>query len=189
MQKYLADEECQARILGAGNDPDWGIRWEEPEEMLHSVAWPLPNVWLGVTAETQRWADERIPPLLGTPGKHWVSLEPLLGPINLRRIGQPAYLRRNALSGMLESSSGAAVMRDSRPALDWVVIGGESGPKHRPMELEWAEDILSQCCDAGVPAYFKQAAANKPGQPSGIPLLDTIKQLPAALGKPGSEEE
>lgn len=82
--------------------------------------WPLPNVWLGVSVEDQATADERIPLLLQTPAaKRWVSAEPLLGPVDLRR-----YLGDAAAQwdGSFESSS----RRMAGPRLDWVVVGGES---------------------------------------------------------------
>ena len=97
---------------------------------------PLPNVWLGVSAEDQKWADIRIPVLLDTPAAvRWVSAEPLLGPINLG-----AYL----------------------PVLDWIVVGGESGPGHRRMEPGWAREIRDQCVAAAVPFHFKQWGGPKP---------------------------
>jgi protein gp37 len=120
---------------------------------------PLPNVWLGVTAENQRMADERIPLLLDTPGKHWVSLEPLLGPVDLCGLG--------------------VCCSEHLPAqLDGVVVGGESGPGYRRMDLQWAADIYAQCREANVPVYFKQIAAPRPGQPSGVAALDGAKELP-----------
>lgn len=94
------------------------------------VRWPLPNVWQGVSVESQRWADIRIPALRQTPAAvRWLSLEPLLGSIDLRP----------HLDG-----------------IDWVVVGGESGPGARPMHPDWARSLRDQCTAAGVPFFFKQ---------------------------------
>lgn len=100
-------------------------------------AWPLPNVWLGVSVEDQKRADERIPDLLATPAAvRWISAEPLLGPVDLT---QYFY-------------SPLEMMR----ALDWVVVGGESGRGARPMHPDWVRSIRDQCAQARVPFFFKQ---------------------------------
>ncbi|MDA8256321.1 MAG: phage Gp37/Gp68 family protein [Betaproteobacteria bacterium] len=105
-------------------------------------SWPLVNVWLGVSVEDQATADERIPMLLQTPATvRWVSAEPLLGPICLYDWigpwGSPGELQAPAM-------------------LDWVVAGGESGPKARPMHPGSARSLRDQCAAAGVPFLFKQ---------------------------------
>jgi len=100
--------------------------------------WPLPNVWLGVSVEDQKTADERIPLLLQTPAAvRWVSAEPLLGPIEFR---------------------GSWLNPTAQPAnpLGWVVVGGESGPGARPMHPDWARSLRDQCQAANVPFFFKQ---------------------------------
>lgn len=104
--------------------------------------WPLPNLWLGVTAENQQRADERIPVLLDTPAAvRWVSYEPALGPVNYGE-----YLPWH---------------RDERqPGLDWIVTGGETGPGARPMPPEWALSVFRQCKAAGVPFFWKQAGTH-----------------------------
>lgn len=113
---------------------------------------PLPNVWLGVSVEDQVTADERIPLLLQTPAEvRWISAEPLLGPIDLMNCEHPNYsIRADYLSGQ-DSRSG-----DDQGTIDWVVVGGESGPKARPMSPKWARDLRDQCAAAGVPFLFKQ---------------------------------
>jgi protein gp37 len=133
--------------------------------------WPE-NVWLGVTAENQRMADERISLLLKTPAAHrWASLEPLLGPINM-------YEGLSGLQVHMELEWEGDLVDLDGARLDWVVVGGESGPGHRPMDPQWAADIYAQCHAANVGCYFKQIAESRPGQPSGIPMLDTAKALP-----------
>lgn len=104
--------------------------------------YPLPNVWLGVSVEDQRRADERVPVLMETPAaKRWLSCEPLLGPLDLGQLqeGLPANAWLTWLDG-----------------LDWVVVGGESGPGARPMHNVWTETIRDQCAATNVPFFFKQ---------------------------------
>jgi protein gp37 len=100
--------------------------------------WPLPNVWLGVSAEDQARADERIPHLLATPAAvRFLSCEPLLGSVDLH-------------DAMMRQVNGFA------PRIDWVIVGGESGPGARPMDPDWARQLRDQCEAAGVPFFFKQ---------------------------------
>lgn len=113
---------------------------------------PLENVWLGVSVEDQKTANERIPMLLNTPATiRWVSMEPLLGPVNLTRINGCPTDDRYMDSGCMDS------LRCRRPSsLDWVVVGGESGAKARPMHPGWPRSLRDQCQAAGVPFLFKQ---------------------------------
>jgi len=113
--------------------------------------WPLPNAWVGVSVEDQAAADERIPQLLETPAAvRWLSMEPLLGSVDVAR-----WLE----AGSLESGLGL-----SSPGIDWVVVGGESGPKARPMHPGWADDLRAQCAAVGVPFLFKQWGEWAPGE-------------------------
>lgn len=106
---------------------------------------PLPNVWLGVSVEDQSAANERIPLLLDTPAAvRWISAEPLLGPVDL--VVPFAGAKVNSARGA----------RPGIPPLDWVVVGGESGPNARPMHPQWARGLRDQCAAAGVPFLFKQ---------------------------------
>lgn len=107
--------------------------------------WPLPNVWLGVSVEDQATADTRIPVLLDTPAAvRFVSAEPLLGPVNMRRgIYQ---MNENDKLGTGTSLAG----------IDWVIVGGESGPGARPMHPDWARRLRDQCEAAGVAFFMKQ---------------------------------
>jgi protein gp37 len=109
---------------------------------------PLPNVWLGVSVEDQTAADERIPLLLKTPAAvRWISAEPLLGSVDLSR-----WIHDIPPAG--DSRTGHDGGKFSR--LDWVVVGGESGPSARPMHPDWARSLRDQCAAAGVPFLFKQ---------------------------------
>ncbi len=137
------------------------------------VPWPLPNVWLGTSAEDQATADERIPLLLDTPAAvRFVSLEPLLGPIDLigsdagclfgtctvripKNIAPIRKLDTDLSLGTAVASLGGSITKND-DNLHWVIVGGESGRKARPMHPQWARDIRDQCAAAGVPFFFKQ---------------------------------
>ncbi len=129
--------------------------------------WPLPNVWLGVSAEDQRRADERCSHLLKTPAAVWfVSAEPLLGPIDFTRLSitdpDPPQLSfgynalRGAVSPWLEGQRQEDLADPDNPRLDWVIVGGESGRGARPMHPDWARSIRDQCKATGTPFFFKQ---------------------------------
>lgn len=110
--------------------------------------WPLPNVHLGVSVEDQQRADERIPRLLQTPA--WVrflSCEPLLGPVSLL-----PFLDHQCDS----TGNGHAKQSEYGPRPDWVIVGGESGPGARRMQLSWARSLVEQCRAAGVAPFVKQ---------------------------------
>src|SRR6185437_14036518 len=125
--------------------------------------WPLPNVWLGVSAEDQHWADIRVPALLATPAAvRFVSAEPLLGPIRLPFIeeydGCTCGTGPSGYYGMHERGCGT----EPGPAwgnLHWVIAGGESGAGARPCELGWLRSLRRQCAEAGVPFFCKQFGA------------------------------
>lgn len=121
----------------------------------HWRQWPLPNVWLGVSAEDQRRADERVPDLLATPAAvRFVSAEPLLGPIDFMTISRPSPFGSMSALPCGEEGQGAS--------LDWIIVGGESGPGARPMHPAWARSIRDQCAAAGVAFHFKQHGAWAP---------------------------
>lgn len=151
----LHDALCCA-MYGSGDnwDPDDAIC----EELLTNAnEWPLPNIWLGVSAEDQQRADERIPHLLETPAAvRFVSAEPLLGPVDLR-----VYLREHACDEWPKEIARGPDGCAGHPmsALDWIIGGGESGSGARPFDLAWARDLRDQCKAAGVPFFFKQAGS------------------------------
>ncbi len=166
MQAYLTDPDTPRRIASAAKWPG-----ADPEPWPDGGAWPLPNVWLGVSTEDQARADERIPHLLATPAAvRWISAEPLLGPLDL----ESAWHGENALNGecwgqcewcdkglppMHNCQRGrrteAAFMK-GRDGLDWIVVGGESGPNARPMHPDWVRQLRDICHDEDVPFFFKQ---------------------------------
>ncbi len=126
----------------------------------YRVTWPLPNVWLGVSVENQIAANERVPKLLETPAAvRWLSMEPLLGPVDLEKIQESSGDVSSALYGYHTAGSCERV-----GGIDWVVVGGESGPKARPMHRQWVRDLRDQCTSAGVPYLFKQWGEWTPGE-------------------------
>jgi protein gp37 len=139
----------------------------------HRHMWPLPNVWCGCTVEDQPRANERIPHLLATPAaKRFVSVEPMLGPVDLT--DHPYH--------GIPGTSYSALWCDEDPeddvafggaSLDWVIVGGESGPHARPMNPDWARSLRDQCKAAGTPFFFKQWGAWAPGECIGSPQTKT----------------
>jgi len=141
--------------------------------------WPLPNVWLGVTAENQEMADERIPILLQIPAAvRFVSVEPMLGPVDLTQLRidqEPHCEHHNALTDISTDTPYGYIKHDvpdplGRGKLDWVICGYESGPKRRPAQIEWVRDLRSQCVTANIPFFLKQIEIN--AQMVKMPELD-----------------
>lgn len=123
-------------------------------------AWPLPNVWLGVSAENQEQADKRIPELLRTPAAvRFVSVEPMLGPVDL--------------SWCLEEHSPETTGERRAPRIDWVIAGAESGHGARPMHEDWVRSLRDQCAAAGVRFFYKQRLER--GRKVSLPMLDGVQ--------------
>jgi len=117
----------------------------------------LPNVWLGVTAENQKAADERIPILLETPATvRFVSCEPLLGPIDFGELYH---------------------------GLSWCIIGAESGPNARGMNEDWVRSLILQCKSHAIPIFYKQQIIN--GKKISMPLLGGrhYAEFPQIIGR------
>ena len=167
-----------------------------PKGLLFHVQDVLPNVWLGVSAEDQERANERIPDLLATPAAvRFISAEPLLGPLDLFAIhAQPKYqidaLRAGVGFVKVGSDSWDLTIDGDHPAIDWVIVGGESGPKARPMNPQWARDIRDQCKAASVAFLFKQwgefvsvSEVEGPGRHHTFPDGRTVRRI--GKGKAG----
>lgn len=132
---------------------------KRPERALGYIRWSrwttevqrlLGHVWIGVSVENQSTADERIPALLELPAAiRFLSIEPMLGPVDLRCQGCGTSTDVHAF----ECSSEA---RTPLAGIDWVICGGESGPQARPMSPAWARTLRDQCVAARVPYFFKQ---------------------------------
>lgn len=153
----------------------WQLLTKRPQNVLPMTRYRyfhgLPdNVWVGTTVEDQQRADERIPHLLEVPARiRFLSCEPLIGAVDLDRwIFQRKYTERKP---------GAPGFH---PVIDWVIVGGESGPGHRPLNLDHARALVEQCETAGVAVFFKQVGGRTPA--AGGDQLDdrTIKEFPMA---------
>jgi len=157
---------------GAG---DHRRRWERCHAAMEGLDLhaAIPNLGLGVTVCNQPEADRGIPLLLQTPAAmRFVSVEPMLGPVDLRRWLDPlAHLdrcyREQIDNGMFNPYQVRALHRRT---LDWVICGCESGPGRRPMDLDWVRSLRDQCCAAGVPLFLKQAEID--GKLVHMPALD-----------------
>jgi len=126
------------------------------------------NIWLGISCENQETANERIPILLQVPAAvRFLSCEPLLASIDLNQIWAKMPSGGTSLYNVISNKS-----------IDWVIVGGESGPEYRAMLPYWARDIRDQCKAAGVPFFFKQTAGKKE-----IPEDLKIREYPGAIKK------
>jgi protein gp37 len=155
-------DSARARLWDLIDETPW-LRWQLLTKRIENVAsmapwgeqWPS-NVWLGTSVEDQRRADERIPTLLMLPAAvRFLSCEPLLGPVDLTKV---AYTDGGGTHLDVVHGRHGAPGLWAAPAqrVSWVIAGGESGPKHRPMNLDWARSLRDQCAAAGVPFLFKQ---------------------------------
>jgi len=125
-------------VIRQCNDLDWQILTKRPESIVSMLPPDWGNgwdhVWMGTTVEDQTRADERVPILLDVPAKiRFLSCEPLLGPVTIPRIAE----------------------------LNWIIVGGESGPRYRPMDPDWARSLRDQCVNTGVAFHFKQWGTNR----------------------------
>lgn len=136
-----------ATMHGGGYDPD-GIH-----DQVAMGPQVLPHVWIGASVCTQDEAEKNIPDLLQTPAAvRFLSMEPLLEEVDISdwMANQDAE----------QDTTSHAIWRGDARGIDWVIVGGESGPKARPYRPEWPAEIISQCNDAGVPVFHKQVGSN-----------------------------
>lgn len=153
-QGYCADFVRLGKFQPGGFGPIYSEDWERAKPHLRTF--PLPNVWLGVSTEDQRRADERIPHLLSTPAAvRFLSAEPLLGPLDLTKVcGNINVLGRGSCPSQRDANGYHSFLVPD--GLDWVIVGGESRRRARPMNPQWARALRDQCEDAGVAFFFKQ---------------------------------
>ena len=168
MHAYLTDPATPERIVrrawhNAGVDAHPASLHDL--RVLLNFSWPLPHVWLGVSVEDQRRANERIPVLLQTPAAlRFLSCEPLLGPVDLTALPYPVPGGGTVAMNAWQRPSVLA------PQIDWVIAGAESGPGARPMDDDWVRTLRDQCQNAGIPFFFKQRCHQ--GRKESHPLLD-----------------
>jgi len=147
-------------LIEATPNLDWLLLTKRPENAARLFDWSVlgcfdadewpPNVWLGTSAENQATADERIPHLLAVPAAvRFLSVEPLLGPVDLMPwLDEEGY----------DAPGDGGEVRPL-PAVDWVIVGGESGPGARPCDVAWIRSVRDQCREAGTPCFVKQLGA------------------------------
>ena len=168
MHAYLTDPATPERIVrrawhNAGMDAHPASLHDL--RVLLNFSWPLPHVWLGVSVEDQRRANERIPVLLQTPAAfRFLSCEPLLGPVDLTALPYPVPGGGTVAMNAWQRPSVLA------PGVDWVIAGAESGSGARPMDDDWVRTLRDQCQNAGIPFFFKQRCHQ--GRKETHPLLD-----------------
>ncbi|MBE0568940.1 MAG: phage Gp37/Gp68 family protein [Deltaproteobacteria bacterium] len=138
-------------FMDAITEPDGKITsWGEPGIWTPDIK-EYAHIWLGVTAENQEQADERIPILLQTPAaKRFVSIEPCIGPVDLTGEYLTQKLGRYPFPGLPDKHRTKMI-----DLLDWVILGGETGPGARYMPGPAPQSIRDQCVSAGVPFFFK----------------------------------
>lgn len=160
-------------LINATPHLDWLLLTKRPENVIEMVVWEAPgcklpdNAWIGVSVENQEQADKRIPLLLTIPARvRFLSMEPLLGPVDLAEQGHGWLFVDELANG-------------KRTGIHWVIVGGESGPHARPMHPDWARAIRDQCQAAGVLFFFKQWGEHIP---RGQQMADGMESLMYAAG-------
>lgn len=199
MAEYIAPYERRHAVNAASLADQGRVAVATQRHGMVPMYWPLPNVWLGTSVEDQKRADERIPVLLETPAAvRFLSVEPMLGPVDLRDcgLGHPDCSRHAGGEDLQVALGGGRATVPS--CLDWIIVGGESGPGARPFDIAWARSIIQQCKTAGVACFVKQLGSQPIGSwhADGTPtysgsgsvgsnsLLSTLseKSHPACLG-------
>lgn len=180
-------------------DPKWTDFIQEGGRARDGVPelepWPLRNVWLGVSVEDQKLADERIPQLLATPSAvRFLSVEPQLEAVDVARFLEEQVYCKSCLQVVEEKEhdlcpecgergwlvttwgeaqlermmSGTRLDNDGEPPLHLIIQGGESGPNARPFDEAWAHSMRDQCKAAGVRYFLKQFGSNPHMQPTSV---------------------
>lgn len=156
MRAYMNDPATTLRVVHASDTPDG-----ERRIPLGCWNWPLRNVWAGTSVENQAMADLRTPELLATPAAvHYLSMEPLLEGVDLTRLNLGNGDHGDCLNHRATDIwSGAGNEPRNWGRIDWVIVGGESGPKARPCDVGWIRSIVAQCQGAHVKVFVKQIGA------------------------------
>ena len=147
---------------------------------------PNSNIHLGVSISNQAEADEKIPILLRIPAAvRWLSIEPMLGRIKLNHI-KTNERTLNALKGVSKYKVDGNTPYYGH-FIDWVVVGGESGPGARPIHPDWVRNIRDQCVAAGVPFYFKQWGEWLIGNDPIVQSMNTLNFWPKRVTSIGDD--
>lgn len=163
--RSLLRDDCRC---GAGHAPgvhfrskmEWASTPHSPTyvpglrpDVFRDMTWPLPNVHLGASVEDQETANLRVPALVETPAAvRFLSLEPLLAPVDLSVIRtRNGTLPVSPLEMHYDQDTGVG-----QHPISWLIIGGESGPGARPMQIEWARSLVKQAHETGIACFVKQ---------------------------------
>lgn len=153
MATYVNDPGLRARIQRR-IDLDLAVLGKSRAGMDATAIdqWPLPNIWLGVSVEDgSRPVTHRIDALIRCQAAvRFLSCEPLIGPLDLT-------------PWLWEEAGPAWAGKNPSPDIDWVIVGGESGPRFRPLDLDWARALRDQCAAARIPYFFKQDSGPRSG--------------------------
>ena len=168
------------RLIDSTPNLDWLLLTKRPENVRRmwrngfGVANPAfavrDNVWLGTSIACQEDADRAIPELLkcrDLAAKLFLSIEPMTESIDLEKIAGPDGRERGLYASALHADHEDRYWQLSGAPVDWVIVGGESGPNARPCDIAWIRSIVRQCRDAGVPCFVKQLGADpefRPGE-------------------------
>lgn len=145
MHEYMNSPETKTRVFKRMHELAEKYIPKLAKKGISEPAWPLSSVWLGVTVENQEAAEARLPYLLSSPAAvRWISSEPLLDYLDLT-----AVKNKNGTFNALTGGLGL-------PKLDWVIVGGESGPNARVMSYKMAKQVKDHCVLYGTPFVFKQ---------------------------------
>ncbi len=130
-------------------------------ETLLPITWPLPNVWLGTSIENRRFVD-RADLLRETPAAvRFISAEPLLGPlVGMEKKQQDYPIRAGRPHGVVQETWRPGL---DLTGIDWLIVGGESGPRHRPIREEWVRDLRDLATDYGTAFFMKQMGGHRAG--------------------------
>lgn len=166
MHEYLSRHDVGLRWVKKAGEINKGKSYYNIVSPESAVKWSkkgLPNVWLGTSVEDQTTANERIPFLLDTPAAvRFISAEPLLGAVDLTELDpdSPGGWFTDSLKGIRQLDDGATTgaIFSYTNRLDWVIVGGESGPGWRPMDPKWARAVRDQCAKDNVSFFMKQMA-------------------------------
>jgi protein gp37 len=171
----LVVAKAPALAVDAWPGLDWLLLTKRPENWRLIPEDVRPLVWLGTSVSDQETADEWVPRLLQARGFRYrfLSVEPLVGPVDFAKTPCGDGYHNPLMGGV-----GAG----SHRALDWVIVGGESGSKARPCNVEWVRSIVTQCREAGVPCHVKQLGARPVGD-WGPGKLPPLSDHPARRGE------
>jgi protein gp37 len=207
MREYMSAPDLKARLawrmgaitaLGVGKFRTNRTFIEEGGRIVSGITdgtlWPLPNLWLGTSAEDQQRFDERFEDLIQTPAAvTFVSAEPLLGPIDIvgtwQRVSNKLRDQQIVSPRPVREVDRDEALKALHYVLQWLIVGGESGRGARPCNVQWIRDIIEQCKAAGVAVFVKQLGS-EPGfaledeerRGNGAPSFHHSRELPGSRG-------